>query len=118
MTTTFSVATVHSLDRAKERVGVKGKQAEKRIRLAMERGKSSEYFSAKEKRYLENESSEGQTAVAYNDFCYIISDSGVCITMYPLPGWFGKKMHYAGKEKIRNMKKYSRNYDLFSAFAM
>ena len=118
MTTTFSVATAHSLSRAKERMGVKGKQAEKRIRLAMERRKGAECFSAKEKRFLEGESSEGLTAVAYNSFCYILSDSGVCVTMYSLPGWFGKKMHYDGKQKIRNMKKYSRNYELWPVSAM
>lgn len=118
MMTMFSVATMHSLDRAKERIGVKGKQAERYIRLAVERGKSSEDFSAKEKHYLEKESSENYTAIAYNNFCYIISNDGLCITMFPLPNWFGKKMRYNGKEKIRDMKKYSRSHDLYSAFVM
>ena len=118
MTTTFSVATFHSLDRAKERIGVRGKQAEKRIRLAVERGKSAECFSAKERRYLEHESANGLTALAYNAFCYLVNDDGLCVTMYPLPGWFGKRMYYNGKEKIRDVKKYCRNYDLWPAIAM
>ena len=117
-TTTFSAATFHSLDRAKERVGVKGKQAEKMIRLAVERGKGAECFTSQEKRYLEIASSKGENAVAYNNFCYIINEYGMCITMYPLPGWFGKKKRFDGKKKIRDLKKYSRNYDLWPSFAM
>ena len=111
MSTIFSAATFHSLVRAKERIGVKGKHAEKRIRLAVDRGKSAEYFSAKEKRYLEHESSNGLTALAYNAFCYLVNDDGLCVTMYPLPNWFGKKMYYTEKEKIRDVKKYFRNYN-------
>lgn len=85
METAFSAATVHGLARAKERIGVKGKQAEKRIRLAVERGQCAECFSAKERRYLEHESSRGLTVLAYNAFSYLVNDDGLCVTMYPLP---------------------------------
>ena len=50
------------------------------------------------------------TAIAYNNFCYIVSEEGFCVTLYPLPVWFGKKKHFNGKERIRNMKAYARNY--------
>ena len=110
MTTTFSYATLHSIERAKERMGYNEKNAHRQINRALERGKRAEDFSSWERNYLESECGETTVAIAYNGFCYIVSDTGLCLTMYELPAWFGKKKHFDGKEKIRNMKAYSRNY--------
>ena len=105
-----SMATVHSLDRAKERAGLNEKRAYKMIELALERGKTAENFTSWEKEYLQRECKDGVIAIAYNNYCYIVNEEGFCITLYPLPAWFGKKKHFNGKEHIRNLKTYSRNY--------
>ena len=108
--TTVSMATIHSIDRAKERAGLNERRAYKMIDLALERGKTAEDFTSWERDYLLNEGKADTTAIAYNNFCYIVSDEGFCVTLYPLPAWFGKKKHFNGKERIRNMKTYARNY--------
>ena len=106
----MNTATIHSLERAKERIGCNKKNAEKQIERALVRGKKADDFTSWEKSFLQGESSETTTAIAYNNYCYIVSSDGMCVTLYPLPVWFGKKKHFDGKEKIRNMKVYARNY--------
>lgn len=108
--TTVSMATVHSIDRAKERAHVNEKKAYKMISLALERGKKAEDFTSWERNYLEGECKGGAIAIAYNNFCYLVNEEGFCITLYPLPSWFGKKKPFNGKERIRNMKAYSKNH--------
>lgn len=105
-----SMATVHSLNRAKDRLSINGKKADRMINQAIKKGKRASEFSSWERRFLEEESSNGSEAIAYNNYCYIISENGFCITMYPLPAWFGKKKRFDGKEHIRNIKNYARNY--------
>ena len=108
----MKTVTYHSIDRIMERANLKNEQAAKRnINLALERGKRAEDFSSWEKSYLNNAGHGNCIAVAYNNFCYIISDSGCCIMTYQLPKWFGKKKHFNVKERIRNYKKYYRNND-------
>lgn len=114
MINTINYTTYHSIDRAKERAGLNERKATKMIELALERGKSANYFSSMEKSYLESEGYDGCTAIAYNNFCYIVNENGICVTLYPLPAWFGKKKRFDGKEKIRNPKKYSKNYGFYS----
>jgi len=106
---TTSHATIHSLDRAKERIGCNEKAADKQFRLAIERGKTYEDFTSWEQKYLAKEAYDGCVAVAYNGYCYIVNELGFCVTVYQLPAWFGKKKHFNGKERIRNMKSYARN---------
>lgn len=110
--TTFSTATVHSIERAKERAGLSEKRASKMIKLAIERGKRAEDFTSWERDFLIREPSDNCIAVAYNNYCYIVNEEGFCVTLYPLPEWFGKKKHFNGKERIRNMKVYSRNNNI------
>lgn len=105
-----SMATVHSLVRAKDRLNLNEQKAERLINQAIKKGKRASEFSSWERRFLEEESSDGSEAIAYNNYCYIISENGFCITMYPLPAWFGKKKRFDGKEHIRNIKNYTRNY--------
>lgn len=111
MTTFISTASVHSIVRAKERASWNEKQAEKNIARALARGKSAEDFTSWEREYLEGESRGNCTAVAYNNFCYIVNENGFCLTLYPLPIWFGKKKQFDGKERIRNAKKYAKYYN-------
>ena len=109
--TTISMASLHSIDRAKERTGVNERKAHKMIKRALERGKKAEDYSSWERDYLQGECRENSTAIAYNNFCFIVNEKGICVTLYPLPAWFGKKKHFNGKTRIRNLKVYTRNYD-------
>ena len=101
--------TLHSLKRAKERIGINEKTARKQIHLAFERGKTAEQFSSWEKSYLQAEAHNDCYAIAYNGYCYIFSCDCLCVTLYPLPSWFGKKKRFDGKTRIRNYKSYTKN---------
>lgn len=114
MTIDTTIVTIHGAQRAKERRNVKNiRSAEKNISLAVQRGKRAEDCSSWERNFLAATSRDDCTAVAYNNFCYIFSSDDVCITLYPLPAWFGKKKRFDGKERIRNYKRYCRNNDCF-----
>ena len=104
------MTTYHSIERAKERFGINERKATKMIELALERGKTADKFTSWEKEYLEGECRDGSFAIAYNNFCFIVSKGGVCITLYPLPAWFGKKKRFDGKERVRNAKKYNGSF--------
>lgn len=101
--------TLHSLERAKERMGMNEKVAKKQIKHALERGKTADQFTSWERNYLEKEAYGNCRAIAYNGYCYIFNDDNTCVTMYSLPVWFGKKKHFDGKERIRNYKTYAKN---------
>lgn len=101
--------TKHSIERIKDRLGVNARKAEKRISDAVSRGADAENFSARERKYLLDKADRGCTAKVYDGYCYIVGENDVCVTLYRLPSWFGKKKHFDGKEKIRNYKKYYNN---------
>lgn len=106
----YFILTQHCIERAGQRLGLTEKQAERKINLAMKYGKSSEnYTTSWERKYLKSQSYDG-VALAYDSYCYIITESGICITVYPLPSWWEKKKNYNGKERIRNPKKYYKKY--------
>lgn len=110
MITETYLTTMHSIKRTKERRNIKNKHsATRKIENALNRGKCAEDFSSWERDYLINESKDNCTAIAYDNYCYIVNENGRCVTMYKLPAWFGKKKHFNGKERIRNFKKYSKN---------
>jgi hypothetical protein len=104
----YEIASYHSIVRAKERIGCNEKNALKQINRALKCGKTAQQFTSKERSYLEEKCNEGTYAIAYNNYCYIVSTTGICVTVFALPAWFGKKKHYDGKEQIRNAKTYSR----------
>lgn len=103
------IITLHGVERAKERVGIKGvRAAERQAKLAMTRGKTAEDLTSWERNYIRSVAKENCVAIAYNGFCYIASlTSGSCVTMFPLPSWWGKKKNYAGKQRIRKPKKFA-----------
>lgn len=103
-------ATQHSIQRMKERRGINRKATEKRIEQAISRGKKADDFSSWERNFLQKEEYDNCTAIAYDGYCYIISERGACVTLYQLPKWFGKKKHFDGKVRIRNFKKYNRSH--------
>ena len=101
------MTTVHSMIRAKERLGLNEKAAGHLIRNAIERGKTFEdYRPGKERTWVEQRCSEGYSASIYNGFCFILNDRQTCITLYSVPEWFGKHGRYDGKERIRKAVKY------------
>lgn len=104
------IITLHGVERAKQRVGIKGvRAAERQTQLALKRGKTADDLTSWERNYLRSIARDDSVIpVAYNGFCYIISlTNGTCVTMFPLPAWWGKKKNCVGKIRIRNPKKYA-----------
>ena len=105
----YDKITEHSVERAMERLGLERKAAERFLLNGIERGKTYESYSGKERRFLETHAKgDCLSSIAYNGYCFVVSDDLVCLTVYPLPEWFGKKVFYDHKERIRNAKKYIR----------
>ena len=104
------MVTAHSVERAKERLGYNEKYAVGFMERALSRGLTATSCEAKaEKAWLSRQAGSGYYAIAYNGSCLIISPDRVCVTIYPLPQWFGKKKRYArDKKPIRNFTRYSR----------
>ena len=100
----------HSVERAKERLGLNPSMAEHFIRNALTRGKRIEdYRPGKEREWLEQRNSDGFTVLVYNDYCFIVRDEiELCVTLYSLPQWFGKREWYSNKGRIRNYCKYQK----------
>ena len=105
-------ATYHSLVRAKERLGLKAEAAEREIRRAFTEGLDASEFNSREKEYLIGKEIYGAAAKVYRGSCYIFSEEGVCITVYKVPAWFGRRQFFDGKKKIRNPKDYYRHYSV------
>lgn len=103
------MTTKHSIKRAKQRIGVNKRAAVRQIKLAWERGKRFSQFTSWERNFLNRAVYHDSTPIAYNGYCYVFSEEGNCLTMYPLPSWFGKKKHFEGKKRIKNYKKYCKN---------
>lgn len=101
--------TLHSYERAKERIGMNPKAAGHFMRNALERGKTKDSVTGKKQRaWLEaKENACGMKALVYNGMCLIV-DGDVVVTMYKVPEWFTKSNRYNGKNKIRNQAKYAR----------
>lgn len=101
--------TYHSIVRTEERARMNQASAIRMISRAKARGQESGCFPAKERKYLEVKELYGMHALYYTGFCFIFNEEYKCVTMFPVPIWFGKKINYRGKEQIRSPKKYSRN---------
>ena len=101
------MCTIHSIERANERTRFNGKTAIRFIENGIERGKTADEFTQKESKYLASLARDNCVAKVYNGFCLIVSELGVCVTIYKLPEWFGKKRYYDGKKRVRNVKNYT-----------
>ena len=108
------MTTMHSIERAKERAGINARAAEHLMKNALERGRDKAFFGWKQQNWLiSKEAACGCRALVYNDYCFIVSQEDVVITLYELPEWFTpKKRYYDGKERIRNRVRYEKlNYE-------
>ncbi len=92
MESNTKIAT-HYFDRAKERIGINRKRAERITDLAKKRGITYEQCNrAAERRYLQRRSKGHTMAIAYNSCCFIMDKkTSECVTIYKLPRWFGKR---------------------------
>lgn len=105
----YDISTLHGAQRVKERRNLKNtRAAEKQFVLALQRSKTADDYASWERNFLLERCKEDRTAIAYNDFCYIFGHNGACITLFPLPDWFGKRKHFDGKQRIRDYKKYTK----------
>ena len=104
------MTTLHSIERAKERIGINAKTAEHMMRNALERGRDKTAFTnAEQRRWLTaKESACGCRALVYNGHCFIVSGDDTVITLYELPGWFMHEKRYDGPERIRNRAKFEK----------
>ena len=109
------MCTYHSIQRANERTRYNGKSAIRFIENGITRGKTAEDFTNEERKFLLNTAYDNCIAKAYNGFCLIINESNKCVTLYPLPKWFGKKRYYKGKRRIRNAKRYFASRTAYAA---
>ncbi len=101
--------TLHSIERTTQRAGLNRRAAVRMIENARVKGLDSRGYGRDEKEYLTVRELNGGRSVVYAGYCFIFDDEDVCITMYSVPVWFGKR-HYQGKERIRNPRKYVRRY--------
>lgn len=107
----MNYSTCHSSLRAKQRMNLSASKANREFALARRYGKCSTDFPNVQQRLFlqEKEKAKGARAYVYNDYCFIFdASSDRCITTYQLPKWFYRGCYYAGKERIRNVRKYQR----------
>ena len=97
--------TYHSIERTSQRAGLNKKSAIRMIENARIKGLSSSCFGGDEKEYLQKKKPEGGRSVVYAGYCFIFNDNDLCITMFSVPIWFGKR-RYAGKKRLKNPRKY------------
>jgi hypothetical protein len=104
------MTTQHSIERAKDRIGMNPRAAEHFMRNALERGKDKTMFTCEQKRrwLIAKEDACGYKALVYNDMCVIVSQDDRVITLYEVPGWFRRSTRYSGKERIRNQAKFAK----------
>ena len=98
--------TNHGLTRIMERADCSEKYASHLVFNALKNGREADCFCCRERTYLKSKEYDDCHAIVYDGFCFIFNSDNSCVTMYPLPCWFGKKVIQVGKKKIRNKKKY------------
>lgn len=104
--------TAHATERISQRFGCRAAAAQRLVERAFRNGSGKEQFGSFERRYLQKrEDKEDCIVRLYNGACFIFNKEGVCVTAYDVPGWFGKKRYFIGKERIRDCRKYLCRYN-------
>ena len=109
--------TNHSLQMAHKRLGLNERAARCNITLAYERGRHMDAFCGKDFRYLLGKCEAGCEPVVYQSAIYIFSPDGTCVTLYPLPRWFGEPRHYDGKRKVRDAYRWMKRMEVEMSLA-
>ena len=103
--------TYHSVERTSERTGLNKKAAVRMLERAQIKGKKPSEFAKKEREYLQHKEYDGQKVLIYAGYCFVFNSQAVCVTMFPVPEWFGKNC-FQGKNQIRKPRRYFRRYSL------
>ena len=94
------------------------KELKTKAEKALERGKRADDFKFMEKHFLEERENEKIDAVVYDKACFIYKKADfisnpTLLTVYKFKRWSDKKVHFKGKEQIRDAKKYLKYDDYF-----
>ena len=100
--------TYHSIMRTKERAKLNEDAAKRMIVRAKEYGIPADEFHSEERRYLERMEEGEKKVIYYSGYVFVLTSDSICITMFPVPQWFGKRNRFSGKTAIRNVKKYTK----------
>lgn len=93
--------TIHSLERARQRLGCNAKSAAHMFANAISRGKTVADYKGLERHYLQEKSERGCELRVYNGYVYVIANETI-VTVYAAPTWFRKtsKRHTHKNNKI------------------
>ena len=94
------MATFHAIQRAEERVKLKRKSAERLITNALQYGRTSSDFIGKEFNYLHRKETVGEARILVHSQCCFVVNNNSCITMFPVPSWFGKRRNNAKRSIV------------------
>lgn len=106
--------TMHGLQRTMEWLGMNREQAARCIENAWTRGKTMDDLKhSRQRHYLEVRDGRCRAGHSefrlYQDHLFIFTpDQGMLITTYPTPRSFNRKRLYAGKERVRNVRRFCR----------
>lgn len=83
------MTSCHSIERAKERIGINARTAEHVMRNALERGKDKTEFGWRQQSWLTaKETACGCRALIYNDYCFIVNQDDLIVTLYKFDDTF------------------------------
>lgn len=114
--------TEHGIERTMEWMQISREQAARCVENAWKHGKTiDEVKHSCQRQYLEARDGrfeEGPSEFrVYKGHLFIFTpDQGMLVTMYPTPRNFDRKQLYAGKQRVRKAKRYSRMVPLASDY--
>ena len=111
---TGGLFTEHGIERTMEYMHINRDQAARCVENAWKHGKTigelnhsrqRQYLAARDYRF---EAGPSEFRVYKGHLFIFTPDQGMLVTMYPTPESFDRKQLYAGKERVRKAKRYSR----------
>ena len=108
----FKMYTTHSVERVMERGDRSLKEAIVDINRAWYEGSRGEEFGGREREYLEGRTSDRIYPIVFRRNVYLFDNDGNCVTMYPVPKWFGRELKQkAVKPRKLDIRRYLMEYD-------
>lgn len=84
------MCSLHCLRRSQQRFNTTWDNTVNLVNRAYFRGKTYMDYSGREQEYLRRKgSSDGDVAKVHANRIYIFSSTGLCLTVYGVPSWFG-----------------------------